>query len=394
MLGTRLTRVIPSAFLLAPVAITLAAALHTVVPAAGAGTDIRRDVVLVDHHFFCEDYKQPLDLDLLRVTFSAAMEEGGHTAVNLGNRGGRPCAGRIGRLEVDTQIGDAVKVGQGAHDLVIESGRIHAHGKRSEFVHQDGIQFMGGKRITIRNIEIWNETGHAGWFNGPDLGLDSYPTDVVLENCVLRGSDGSLWTWWIKKSVRSGLRNCILVAGNANKPERALLIESPDLAIDPVDQGNRIIPAGVSSPDIPEWMRAAGSPVPPSSPRPPASPPSPPSPSEPKPAPGLGKPKTEARSIRFRPLIVQGPPRSGRFFVVKAAVIDQGGKRVNSGLVKCNAKIGHFPIPVIHNPFRNGAALCTWRVPRRMKKRTLGGIITVVHNGVKAQVKFTRRIVS
>jgi hypothetical protein len=62
--------------------------------------------------------------------------------------------------------------------------------------------------------------------------------------------------------------------------------------------------------------------------------------------------------------------------------------------VRCNAKIGHFPIPVIHNPFKGGAAVCSWRVPRGMRGKWIGGIITVQHLTTKAQITFQRRIVA
>jgi hypothetical protein len=218
-------------------------------------------VVLVDHPFHCEKYPQPLNISVLRVTLTKAYpKEKGHSAVNLGNRGGGPrrdCSGRIGHLEVDTVIGDAVKVGRGAHDLVIESGFIFAHGKRHPKIHQDGIHFMGGKRIRIRNVSIYNQTGHAGWLNGARARPEGWPEDVVIENCFMKGPRNSVWTWGVRQSRDSGLRNCTVVAGT-HKLERALTIR-PDHAVRPVNEGNKIVAYDVPFPDeFAAWLRAAG----------------------------------------------------------------------------------------------------------------------------------------
>ena len=67
------------------------------------------------------------------------------------------CSGRIGRIEVDTWSGDGIKVQNSApvaHDLVIESGYVRCHSRTSGY-HQDGIQAMGGTRITFRGLAVF-----------------------------------------------------------------------------------------------------------------------------------------------------------------------------------------------------------------------------------------------
>ena len=66
------------------------------------------------------------------------------------------CSGRIGRVEVDTWTADGIKVqnrGTVAHDLVIESGYVKCHDVAGSY-HQDGIQAMGGHRLTFRNLAV------------------------------------------------------------------------------------------------------------------------------------------------------------------------------------------------------------------------------------------------
>ena len=63
--------------------------------------------------------------------------------------------GVVHALPVETWTRDGLKVNAPspvAHDLVIGGGYIRCYG---QFLgHQDGIQVMGGKRITFRNLEV------------------------------------------------------------------------------------------------------------------------------------------------------------------------------------------------------------------------------------------------
>ena len=63
------------------------------------------------------------------------------------------CTGRIGLLTVTQSIADGVKVAEGAHDLTIEGGSIRCLAKLP-VLHQDGIQVMGGARITFENLNV------------------------------------------------------------------------------------------------------------------------------------------------------------------------------------------------------------------------------------------------
>jgi hypothetical protein len=107
-----------------------------------AGSKVR---ILQERQFLC---RGRVDLDLVRVTMRRTVDD----AISLDEN----CSGRIGRIEVDTWTADGIKVqnhGKVAHDLVIESGYVKCHDIAGEY-HQDGIQVMGGRSITFRNLRV------------------------------------------------------------------------------------------------------------------------------------------------------------------------------------------------------------------------------------------------
>jgi Big-like domain-containing protein len=65
---------------------------------------------------------------------------------------GKSCSGRIGYLEVDGVPQDGVKIRPGAHDLVIQSGKIRCSTSNG-VVHQDGVQGQAGSNITFLNFD-------------------------------------------------------------------------------------------------------------------------------------------------------------------------------------------------------------------------------------------------
>lgn len=171
-------------------------------PAAGAP-----DVVLEDESFVCTG---PVDLDLVKVTmrtYRGGIGGPGVDAIVLDPG----CTGRIGRIEVDTWLGDGVKVRVGpgaAHDLTIGSGYIRCHAIHGG-IHQDGMQAGAGERITFRRLAIdclGNSNFFAtGWGGG-------YADGVVCEGCALGpGSASTLFT--SDRSQRSGARDSLVCEG-------------------------------------------------------------------------------------------------------------------------------------------------------------------------------------
>ena len=108
-----------------------------------AAADREQAVILTDEPWRC---RGKVDLDLVRVTMRTTVDD----AIRLDQN----CSGRVGRVEIETWTADGIKVqnrGTVAHDLVIESGYVKCHDVAGEY-HQDGIQVMGGYRLTFKNL--------------------------------------------------------------------------------------------------------------------------------------------------------------------------------------------------------------------------------------------------
>ena len=199
-----------------------------------------QSVVLVDKVFNCANYAQPLDLELVKVTLTPAYAGVLDDAINL-NR--KECTGRIGRIEVDTSVGDGVKLGETANDLSVESGYVLCRGHKPG-KHQDGVQALGGLRVTFSNLHVYCPTSNnasfymtagAGAADVPTEG--DWPTDIVCENCQL---EGGMQTVFLAKSIRSGVRDSLIRMGKY----RAFRVG--DEAVSPVLVNNVELPCRVN----------------------------------------------------------------------------------------------------------------------------------------------------
>jgi hypothetical protein len=190
-------------------------------------------VVQVDRTWTC---RSPVDLDLVKVTITrkAIGDRRNKDAVHL-----RPgCTGRISRLVVVQWVGDGVKVAEGAHDLTVGGGSIRCLGKAPK-LHQDGIQVLGGARITFDNLKVScgrrdsrlinsnffvNQAGHSRL----------PPRDIVCDRCFLGG--WAAHTVSIQHSVRSGVLHSEICI--ARFPQ--LTVKLGHGAQDPVHRRNRV----------------------------------------------------------------------------------------------------------------------------------------------------------
>jgi hypothetical protein len=182
-------------------------------------------VKLVDESWIC---RGPVDLDLVEVEIRTIQRD----AVYLREA----CSGRIGRIEVDTWTGDGIKVNATepvVHDLVVEGGyvRCHAQGPGG---HQDGIQVMGGERITFSGLEVNCSSEPNAQFYVSAL-APGMPTDVVCDGCLLGA--GAAQTFFVDESVRSGARNTLICPGRF----RAVRVDG-SLAEGLVFEGNQVLP--------------------------------------------------------------------------------------------------------------------------------------------------------
>ena len=151
----------------------------------------------------------PVNVELVKVTIT--------TAENLDAIRLDSCTGRIGRVEVETNGLDGLKVRNiepVAHDLTIEGGYVRCTG-RPESAHQDGIQAIGGSRITFRDLVIWCGTPEPDWGAGVNSSAlfgkagagPAPPTDIVIEHSVM--GPGTANGVLIAESVRSGIRGSV-----------------------------------------------------------------------------------------------------------------------------------------------------------------------------------------
>lgn len=211
----------------------LAAVATGCVSTSGATSASPRTVTLTNKMWVCSG---PVDLDSVSVTMdaSAVVSRFTRDAVHL-----QPgCTGRIGRLDVTTSIADGVKIAGGVHDLSIGGGTIRCVAKLPT-LHQDGIQVMGGERITMHGLNIncgrpSESLINSNLFISMAGVATSPPTDVVCDSCTFGG--GAAHTVSVQNSIRSGVVNSTL--GCAKYPSLTLTIGS--LAVDPVNVDNTL----------------------------------------------------------------------------------------------------------------------------------------------------------
>ena len=199
-----------------------------VTPPAAAG-----NVVQTDQLWEC---KGPVNLDSVTVTMTPAVigARRDEDAIHL-----KPgCTGRIGQIFVTQWAGDAIKVAEGVHDLTIGGGSIQCLGK-APGMHQDGVQVMGGERITFSNLTI-----NCGRANDSLINSNLFikragqsvqpPTDIVCDHCTFGGYTAHTVT--VGASLRSGITNSTLCIGKF--PKLTLSIGAD--AISPLNSGNTI----------------------------------------------------------------------------------------------------------------------------------------------------------
>jgi hypothetical protein len=201
-----------------------------------ASTRLTGSIELVDKPWICSG---PVDLDSVSVTFNPGPGGQGtdaNDAVLL--RSG--CTGRIKQVSIVQNRGDGIKVSGGAHDLVVEGGsiRCYAHDLGD---HQDGVQAMGGERITFFNLDDQCLSAtNAAFFISTGTNSQTTPTDVVCDGCYLRGGGITVRNY---ASRHSGVINSRIVSG----PVRALATRPP--AVEPIATANTVLPRILPGPD-------------------------------------------------------------------------------------------------------------------------------------------------
>ena len=94
---------------------------------------------------------------------------------------GPGCTGRIGKVTISTNGGDGIKVAEGASNVAVGGGTITCTGRIND-VHQDGIQVMGGSRITFTGVNVSCPTANNTQMFVNMAGTSTMPPDQIL--CV------------------------------------------------------------------------------------------------------------------------------------------------------------------------------------------------------------------
>ena len=198
---------------------------------------------LTNQKFVCDG---PVNYSLVKVeiTQTSTRQDGVQIAAG--------CTGYIGRLEVDTWSADGVHVGAFAHDLVVDGGYVHSHGVCSSCgsVHIDGVQVLGGQRITFRNMDVNYQTAtNSALYINCGRSCQDLPTDVVFVNSTFRRSPTQNRVVRIGYSERSGIRNStVYYCGDGptcGGGEAIWYGNDPGYTpIDPVNENNTLVLAG------------------------------------------------------------------------------------------------------------------------------------------------------
>jgi hypothetical protein len=172
----------------------------------------------------------PVDLDRLtvRMDVPAGAKGKARDAVYLG----AGCTGRIGKLVVSTNGGDGIKIA-GAHDLAIDDGTVTCSG-RYRNVHQDGIQVMGGSRITLTGLRVDCTTANDAQLRISRAGDAAAPPEaVVCVACVFRPGPAAFHDVTVGISTNSGVTGSVICPAAAPR-----LVLDSSRATNPVDANN------------------------------------------------------------------------------------------------------------------------------------------------------------
>lgn len=150
----------------------------------------------------------PQNRNLVRIT----INQNGSDAVQFRQN----CSGRIGRLEVEGDFADCLKVSPpapAAHDIVIEGGYCNFTGTNTS--HQDCIQAGGGQNFDIRNFVFdCGPTGGGNWFIASFNG--GQPRNYICTHCAF----GSRHNNQIRtpSDAGSGVRDSMVCLSNSGRP--------------------------------------------------------------------------------------------------------------------------------------------------------------------------------
>jgi hypothetical protein len=194
---------------------------RSAVPATGA-------VSLTDKSWICQG---PVNLSSVTVVIKTAHIDAIHLASG--------CTGTIGTVTVVQYHGDGIIVGPGAHDVNIGGGSIRCYG-RDPTKHQDGIQAMGGQRVTFTGLDDQClSANNSALFVNEGINARELPSDIVCVDCYFAGGGYPIR---IGVSLRSGIRNAHICAGKFGS-----ILVSPGVAKSPINVGTVVVTPGTGT---------------------------------------------------------------------------------------------------------------------------------------------------
>jgi Tol biopolymer transport system component len=84
--------------------------------------------------------------------------------------------------------------------------------------------------------------------------------------------------------------------------------------------------------------------------------------------------------------------KAGRLLVARLRVRSEDGRTITNASVTCKAHVRGRAVRVLAKGMRSGGAFCTWRVPAKLRGRTLHGLIRVTVGQAVASKVFRRMI--
>jgi hypothetical protein len=213
--------------------------LSTAAGAQATGGPLSGVINLVDQTWICDG---AVDLDSVTVTVTPASKQ--QDAIHLSHG----CTGRIGTIDVLIEtLADGIKIGEGAHDLVIGGGTIRCIAKKPR-QHQDGVQAMGGQRVHFTGLDVeCLSASNSEFFPSQGSNSKEPPTEVVCSSCRFGATPtdprtghaikGPASTVFIGRSVRSGVERSSICPGHYFQ------LRITNNAVDPVNRANTMLPS-------------------------------------------------------------------------------------------------------------------------------------------------------
>lgn len=193
-------------------------------------------ITRVNQKYVCSG---PVNLALVKVTVDSTHMVTPAVQIAAG------CTGTIGRIEIDNANGDGIHVGAFAHDLTVGGGYVHSPLGGCDLcgpVHVDGIQFLGGQRITFNNMDVNYQTAtNSALYINCGRSCQDRPTDIIFDHSTFRRSPTRNRVVRIGDSLRSGITNSTVYwcgTGSTCDAPNAGAIWYNGLATDPIPPGN------------------------------------------------------------------------------------------------------------------------------------------------------------